>query len=276
MNTVAVDTHVHLYHGADPGMAFAAGRANLVAAARTVGGTPETLALVVTDTSRHDAFDALAEERIAVRDWRIEALSHDAAALRAIHANGDALVVVAGRQIVSEEGLEILALATRQRFTDGRPIRAVLKDLRSRDIPAVLPWGLGKWIGARGRHMASLLAETEVGGLILGDNAGRPRGWLTPPLFRSAAAKAIPVLPGSDPLPIPGSEAGIGRYGCILQGQLDPDRPADDLRLRLLHLKGQPATIGTRKGVRAVVADQIALRRRKAGRPSAGLPETTE
>jgi hypothetical protein len=98
---------------------------------------------------------------------------------------------------------------------------------------------------------------------MLGDNAGRPRGWATPPHFRRAMAMGMPVLPGSDPLPVAGAEAGIGGFGCLLDGRLDPVRPAEDLRARLFRLRGQPVTIGRRKGVGAVVAEQIALRWRR-------------
>lgn len=270
---IALDTHVHLYPGADPGRALSAGRDNLAMAALAAGRPADGAALLLTETVRDDAFGALADGRLVAEGWQVRPAPEDRAALRARrHADGAVLLLVAGRQIVTEEGIEVLALATAERFSDGQPVRAVLAELRARGIPAVLPWGVGKWIGARGRTVAALLAEAGRPGLMLGDNAGRPRGWTRPALFARAAAAGIAVLPGSDPLPLRGAEAGIGRFGCVIEGALDPDRPAADLRNRLFALRGQPAAIGRRRGPLAVLAEQVALRRRKtapAGRGGA-------
>ncbi len=260
---IAADTHVHFYPGADAGRALTAGYDNLAAGAKRAGHQPATFALFLTETAQDAAFDAMASGSFAPDGWDMR---HDAgrAALRAMCVvTGAALLILAGRQIKTKEGIEVLALATTQRFADGRPVRDLLRDLHARRIPAVLPWGLGKWAGARGALVETLLAEAESGGLMLGDNAGRPWIWRTPPLFLSASARQIPVLPGSDPLPVPGAESGIGRFGCLLDGAPDPDRPARALREKLFCLRGQPAAIGERRGLRRVIAEQTALRSRK-------------
>lgn len=270
---IALDAHVHLYPGADPTRALAAGWDNLDSAARAAGYLPDTYCLLLTETERDDAFGALADGRLAPQGWTIRPLSDDRAALQATRRQDNAtLLIVAGRQIVTQERIEVLALATTRRIADGRPIRTVLDELRHHEIPADLPWGVGKWFGARGRTVATLLAGADTGGLMLGDNAGRPVGWRTPPLFGKAATRGLPVLPGSDPLPLPGTEREIGSFGCLIEGDLDPDRPAADLRARLFALRSQPIEIGRRRGPRAVIAEQIALRRRNLARPGPGRP----
>jgi hypothetical protein len=270
-SVIALDTHVHLYPGADPGRALTAGRDNLANAAWSAGYRPGTLCLILTETTRDDAFGALADGRLEPDGWGICPVPGDGSALRAEHTSvGAPLLVLAGRQIVTAERIEVLALATTERFADGRPVLETLSELRERGIPAVLPWGLGKWTGTRGKTVAGAMGRDA--GVMLGDNAGRPRRWPTPPLFRQAVSRGMPVLPGSDPLPLPGAEAGIGEFGCLLEGALDPDRPSADLRARLFALRGQPASIGRRRRLRAVLAEQIALRRHKRGPQAAPGP----
>lgn len=137
------------------------------------------------------------------------------------------LLVVAGRQIVSREGLEILGLFLAAPVElEGRPANEIIAAIRAHDALPVLPWGVGKWLGPRGRLVDRLLDGE--GELFLGDNAGRPGFWPVP-RFR----RGIRVLPGSDPLPIDGAEAAIGSFGCLLNCELPPDRPAAALRRAL-------------------------------------------
>ncbi|WP_150282116.1 hypothetical protein [Salipiger aestuarii] len=265
---IAVDTHVHLYPGADAGRALTAGFGNLTAARQNA----DRLMLVLTETSRDCAFEDLAAGRRVARGWSCDRVAADPAALRAtnLRKNSQGLLLLAGRQVQTREGIEVLALATNERFEDGLPIRTVLAQLHTRRIPAVLPWGVGKWLGRRGAEVEDLLAGAGGHGLMLGDNAGRPRIWRTPSLFLQAMRDGVPVLPGSDPLPLPGAEEGIGAFGCQIDAPLDETRPASSLREHLFTLRGQPVQIGKRRGLPAVVSEQIALRRRRIRTTRAG------
>lgn len=173
------------------------------------------------------------------------------------------MTLIAGRQIQTQEGIELLALASAEHFEDGQPVRTVLAALQDRQIPAVLPWGVGKWLGKRGALVRELISA-DAPGLMLGDNAGRPWVWPRPAIFAKARRDDVPILPGSDPLPLPGAEAGIGSFGCLIDAPLDEACPAQALRAHLFTLRGQPRRIGARRGFGAVLAEQIGLRRRKA------------
>jgi len=222
--------------------------------------------LLFTETARDSAFDDLraADGAVLSGGWTVQALPDDLAAVL-LHRgkDGAALTVIAGRQVVTAEGIEVLALATARRFEDGQSTGLLLNELRAAGIPAVLPWGLGKWMGRRGRLVAGLVRGQVGPGLLLGDNAGRPPGWGKPALFQSAAVRGIAVLPGTDPLPLPGAEEGVGRYGFTLDGGLDPKQPAVDMARRLIALKDQPPVFGRRRALGTVLGEQIALRRRK-------------
>jgi hypothetical protein len=89
----------------------------------------------------------------------------------------------------------------------------------------VIPWGVGKWLGARGLMIKKLLQDPEIPRLFLGDNRNRPVFWPRPPLCAEAAGRGIKTLPGSDPLPLPGQLALPGSYGFSLEGALNPDYP---------------------------------------------------
>ena len=73
------------------------------------------------------------------------------------------VLVIAGRQIVSAERIEVLALGTRTQIPDGQPLAATIDAVRADGALAVLPWGFGKWWGARGRMVDAYL-ETATGG----------------------------------------------------------------------------------------------------------------
>ncbi|MEM7641566.1 MAG: hypothetical protein AAF366_03465 [Pseudomonadota bacterium] len=246
----AVDGHVHIY----PGMNVAA---LLGAAANHLGrlATGADPCLLLTETARDDGFDQLASGGVGVEGWEVVEYPEDPAALSMRDADGRLVTLVAGRQIVTAERLEVLALATHARFDDGRPVDDVLADLTEAGVPAVLPWGLGKWVGERGRILRRVLDRWQ-GKVLLGDNAGRPLGWPRPSVFDRG-----PVLPGTDPLPLGGRESDVGRYGFVLPGAMSTTRPAADLADRLRALRAQPRIVGQRLGPMRVVADQVALRR---------------
>lgn len=265
---IVADGHVHLYGCADPERFLEAAWGNLSAAARGFGAARWKACLFFTETARDNAFDTLCRAGVALSaGWVLRRLPEDpAAAVLQRDRDGATLTVIAGRQVVSAERIEVLALATKQRFRDGQPAADLLAELQAAGIPAVLPWGVGKWLGRRGRLVAELVQAQAGPGLFLGDNAGRPLGWPEPPLFRRWPM----VLPGSDPLPVPGAEAGVGRYGFALEGTLSPDRPAAELASRLMTLRGQPLAVGGRRGLATVLAEQFALRRSKRHRRLGG------
>ena len=65
------------------------------------------------------------------------------------------LLVVAGRQVVTLENLEILVLGTNRKLQDGLSIEKTMKLARTEGLIHVIPWGAGKWLFKRGRILAS-------------------------------------------------------------------------------------------------------------------------
>ena len=130
-------------------------------------------------------------------------------------------------------------------------------------VAVVLPWGVAKWWGPRGRRVADRIARADPG-LMLGDNQGRPMGWPDPPIFTGKASTV--VLPGTDPLPIPGSAAHVGSYGFLMDGELAQEAPSIDLSSRIRSLPFSPKSFGKRHSPWTVTSEQIAMRRAKRAR----------
>lgn len=252
---VLIDGHAHLYPGVATAAFLSTAASNLVAAGQQAGLGNGPCALLLTETPRETAFEDLAGGRTIPEGWRVESLPDDPLALRLHGPDAQTVVVVAGRQIVTAERIEVLGIGFRDATQDGQPLDAVLAALRGDGSPAILPWGAGKWSGARGRRIGDLVAAGLPPGVFLGDNGGRPVGWPAPAVFTAAGC----ILPGSDPLPVPGGWREIGRYGFHLP-DIDPACPARSIRIALSALSQQPTIIGRRVGWSQFVARQIRLR----------------
>jgi hypothetical protein len=263
MTTFLVDGHVHLYDVYDRDVFFDSALANLRAAARQLGAEDDWWGcLLLSETSRDDAFDELTKPVSppgSGRWWF--ARTDDDGALVASCAGGDGrLLVIAGRQIQTAEGLEVLGLCCRARWPDGTPLRATLDALRSRDAVAVLPWGFGKWWSDRGRLVRDLLMSGDANDIHLGDNGGRPELLGRPALLRLAERRGVKILPGSDPLPIPAEARSVARCGFVLEGTIDLARPASGLKALLRAQAMQPRAFGRHEHLPRFFWNQILLR----------------
>lgn len=249
---VLIDGHVHLHPVFEIGRALERARANLE------GDAPGWLLLA--DMPGKSAFDRLLEVgRNGPSAWTVET-GGEPAALHALKAGRLALIVIAGRQIGTREGLEVLAIGTRTPLADGLPLDETLARVRAADAVPVLPWGFGKWWGKRGALVDRVL-ERDDEPFCLGDNGGRLQHGLPPRAFGRAQEHGIPVLPGSDPLALPDEINKLGRYGFVLEG-LDPERPATSLKQRLRTLV-QPEVFGRREWLWRFCRNQAVMQIRK-------------
>ena len=179
------------------------------------------------------------------------------------------IVLVAGRQIVSRERLEVLAIGTRATFADGRPLDEALAGVMAADAVAVVPWGVGKWQGARGRLIAHLLERDRDRRLFVGDNGGRLGLAPRPKLLARAERRRVPVLAGSDPLPSPAQLAKVGGYGFVAEVDLDAHAPFAALRGYLEGLQTSPRTFGRLESLPGFVRSQVTMQVQKRCRPQA-------
>ena len=265
---VCVDTHAHLHEAFDLGDALAAARRH---AARAGGGT---CVLCLASTPGEDAFERLAAGE-AARGLAFKAAPGEAGVLVAAPADGlPALVLVGGRQLVTRERVEVLALApaSTEGLRSGRTLAETLADAAAAGAVVVLPRGVGKWLGARGRLVLDAVEADGSARLCVADNAGCFGVAPAPRVLERAAALGRTVLTGSDPLPLAGSGSRLGGAGVVLPGPLVPGRIGETLRRELPALGPHPKTFGGRAGFFRSAREQLELRLRgrKQRDPHAG------
>lgn len=258
--TCLVDGHVHIHPCFDRRRFFDAAAANFDLAAEELGlprGTPGILML--TETAGTDAFGELAAGAPdQVPGWSVTRTG-EAVSLRMTRPGGHRVYVIAGRQIVTADRLEVLALATRTNIPDGQPLEATVEALRAAGALPVIPWGFGKWTGARKRRLAEFLHGSAGDGVLLGDNGGRLDFGPPPSLLVEARRRGVAVVPGSDPLPFPSQTGRAGRYGFVLTAGLDPHRPARTVVEYLMSRKDLPCPFGRLTPLPAFLLSQLRM-----------------
>lgn len=191
--------------------------------------------LLLSESSGHDCFSAWrAAGSAASGAWKVEP-TPETVTLSFTGPGAERLHVVAGRQVVTGEGLEVLMLGTVSVYDDRRfPAADLIRMAADDGALPVIPWGAGKWFGGRGRALDCVLRSALAGTFALGDNSGRPWFWGNPRHIAAAGRAGVAVLPGSDPLPFAGEEKTAGRYGFILPGSLDGAGPFAGVRSAVL------------------------------------------
>ena len=132
----------------------------------------------------------------------------------------EGIYLIAGRQIVTQERLEVLALFTDKTFPDGCSIEETIESVLTAGGIAVIPWGFGKWLGKRGVCLSELL-KSPIPGLFIADNSARPTFWSEPVFFEQARQQGMAVLGGTDPFPFKSQVMRPGKAGFSLCGVLD-------------------------------------------------------
>jgi len=238
----ALDTHVHLHAFYDLAPALESARDRLVRAAGPGGAA----GLCLTEAAGCRAFDALRDGSLAAPGWTVVPAA-DGLALRVNPAaGGEGLWIVAGRQIVTRERIEVLALGCGVEVPDGLAAEDAVGRVREAGALPVLPWAPGKWFGGRGRRVAALMDRFGPSVLALADTALRPLGWPTPVLIRRGLRDGHRVLAGSDPLPLAGEERRIGCFASVVNGAPAAAAPAASI-LRMLGPGGPPLRTAGRR-----------------------------
>lgn len=239
MTRLVADTHVHLHPGYDLGAALASLCANLA------GHGEEVRAGFLAERSGCRVFAALRDSSLRPGGSIAVQRLPEAGALL-LESEGRQAYLFDGRQIVTAERVEVLALGADIDLADGQPAERVIAAVRAADGVPVLGWSPGKWSGARGRLVGDLLRCSTPGELLLGDTALRPRRSFEPRLMREARRRGLGVIAGTDALPLPREERLLGTYATVFEGPFDPERPLQSARHLLRSPSAYVGTCGTR------------------------------
>jgi hypothetical protein len=264
---ILVDAHVHIYDCFDISELLDGAISNFTRAAKKLGVKGGFKGVLLLAETSHDNWFQQAKLLDGAGNWMIEQ-TPDKVVLRAKLvtedvANKASLYIMAGRQIITAEGLELLALVTDSAFDDGLPIASALAAVHKQDAIPVVPWAVGKWLGKRGKLLSGLLNSSANSDLCVGDNGGRPVFWRNPVHFRQAKNNNICLLPGTDPLPF-SSEAGrVGSFGFLIQGKLTKSQPSMDLKQLLRSNDNQLISYGRLESPLRFAINQVRLRMSK-------------
>lgn len=262
---LTADGHVHLYPCYDAKTALDSLRRNL---ARTAGTAAVQLAFLAERSDCH-FFRELAGRGPAMLRAPVQVDKLDNALLLREEGYPD-LYIFAGRQVISAERVELLALTTDAAIPDGRPaVEAVGLIQRTGGLP-IVSWAPGKWFFSRGRVVARLLERFQPGTLLVGDTSLRPVGWPTPLLMRRALTRGFGLVAGSDPLPFAGEERILGTYGMQMKAAFDREDPVGSMRAVLARPGFMPALTGGRGGFPATLRRLLLNSRARKERAGAG------
>ncbi len=239
------DAHVHLYPSHDRDLLLDTLAAN---AARLAPGATAALALM-----RRAGQPGL-EETLARGGGRWRRVRAPDAHCAVASDGRSEVYLFAARQVAARERLEALGLFGEAEIPDGLTLEESLARLRAAGLLPVLAWGLGKWLGARGRLVRAVIAANIPQELLLGDSALRPAFWGTPRPMAAARRRGLRVLYGSDPLPRSGEESVAGRYATLVEGDLDSAAPTASLRRLLLDGRVALRPAGKRHGLLATLS----------------------
>ena len=257
-----VDAHVHLHPGWPLEKLIDRAAENFAAVrARHSGVNASAGGLMLTESSGVDRFGEIADGHgVDLGGWRVH-LTAEARSLWLTCDRAAPLLVVAGRQVVTDERLEVLALGTNHSITDGMALEETVEHVLAADALPVLPWGVGKWWGRRGALVRDVLKRFDQKQLVLADNAGRPVGWPMPGTLRVARRAGRGVLAGSDPLPVQEGAWRAGSFGHWLPGRIDEAEPARAVIEQLRDGASRLETFGRRVSWPGFIREQMALRR---------------
>ena len=264
---IIVDSHVHIHDCFDLSTFFESASTNCQTFATTQQHHGSFLGvMLLTESSWDHWFQQLTSfanqgktiTNNSTTTWSFHRTDEDHT-LFVRSTQGARLLIVAGRQIVTKEKLEVLGLLTGQSFQDGLSIQEAIQRVKESGGIPVIPWGFGKWWGARGKILTQLMESSVMTEVFLGDNSGRPSFLPYPSHFALANQKGIRIFPGSDPLPFSSENWRPCSVGFSVYGELDESKPGRDLK-RILQDSDLPMTpYFHHEGVYRFIKNQVSM-----------------
>ncbi len=263
---ILVDAHVHIYDCFELDKFLDAAYANFKSEADRLGYDFIGI-LLLAEAAKQNYFYQLnklsrgeiVDVNLIFDKWTFYSTKENCSIL-AKSDKGERLLIISGRQIVTEENMEVLALCTDEKIQDGVPIEEILETILKNDGIPVIPWGCGKWIGRRGKIVNKILKSSGKLKIYLGDNGGRPSILPIPSQFEIAKENGIQVLPGSDPLPLESELGRVGSFGFRHNVTLSVGYPANDLKNLLLQRSDPVQLYGQLQPPFRFLSNQIKLR----------------
>jgi hypothetical protein len=198
-----------------------------------------------------------AQKKISIGNWGVE-LSNSPNVLKLV-GKEKKIFLLAGRQIVTKENLEVLAIGLEDEYKDGKPIDEVINDVKKLKSIPIIPWGFGKWTGKRKEIVEKIILQNDVNPIYLGDNGNRPWFMKASKLLVNGTVKGMLNLPGSDPLPFSREEQKPGSFGFVIEDTLNEDNPFDSFYQIITGSESNFKTFGKLESAYYFFKNQIAM-----------------
>jgi len=268
---ILVDAHVHIHNCFDLEKLFDSAYSNFRSeAVRSDCDDEFAGVLLLAETYNDNWFKYLinyAEGKKILKKKKLDSWSvRRTAETSSLYINSDIdrhLFLIAGRQIITSENIEILALVTSESFENGLGIVDTIGEINNKEGIQVLPWGAGKWLGNRGKIISNIIRSKKSNSLFLGDNSGRPIFWKRPRHFKIAQELSWSILPGSDALPFASEQRRVGSFGFWVDRTIDPKRPAQSIKKILSDEKIIIHPYGKLESIPLFIINQIRMQFRK-------------
>jgi len=265
---IILDAHAHIYSCYHLDDFFSSAFENFRTAKESIGVNNATALIFLTDVSTTGYFDLLRDDHIedcsstSENSWTISRTGeHCSLRLRDASCPDDDMFLISGQQIVTAEKLEVLAIGCLNLPESGLAITDTIRSVFADDGFVILPWGVGKWIGKRGRIIKKTVARNKNPLLFLGDNGSRPGFWPVSSFTTSEHSNRPRLLSGTDPLPLKGEEKRVGTFGSVIHGDIDPQNPFKTLKKLLSDRETMFTGYGDLQSSISFVRQQVALRR---------------
>jgi hypothetical protein len=223
---ILIDTHIHIYDSYKTEILFNAFRDNTIRAKANIG------AMMLVEREGVDYFSKLKSGEGTPANSSI--IESDSTSFIIRTPSLPDIIVIAGKQIVCKEKVEILAYGTHIEIPDGTPIRETINRVIEAGGKPVIAWGVGKWLFKREKLVKALLKEYSPKQLLIGDSALRPTIWTEPLIMRSARKNGFTVLAGSDTLPPSDQALRAGQYAERYDKNIDLSQPITPQLLQIL------------------------------------------
>ncbi len=230
-----IDTHVHIYrcYEVDGFLSRAVSNSRMA--------NPDAhLILCLTESHGFDFFKELktsAVDNNPISGWSASTIAGQPAIT--LNKEGKSVIIIAGKQIITKQGIEVLALFNDHDYDDGDDVQVVIDKINENNGIAVLPWGVGKWLGKRGTVIKRLLNTNKPDSLTIADISTRPALWPEPVQFKLARSAGYACLYGTDPLPLPDDQYRIASAGVRMDLPTDPSQAVAELKTRLYGIKSK-------------------------------------
>jgi hypothetical protein len=228
-----IDAHVHIHDCFILNEFLNSAWENFKHAAQTYFNLKQfTGILFLTESSGVNQFNILKEKSGTSNsqndEWSFR-LTEEENSIIAAKNEEQKIVIVAGRQIVTKENLEVLALGILNGIEDKEHTHEVINKVIRKGGLAVIPWGVGKWIGKKRKIVMEILRAQGPDSLFVGDNGNRPFFWSNKKILKKFEEKNIKNLNGSDPLPFKSEYGRAGKFGFAMEGFINFDKPFESI-----------------------------------------------